>query len=287
MVTVDPDVLQADNLTLTDVVSAISPNNVRLPGGIVYQPGRETELDIRGDLPDPQSVAKLPIHVAYAATSGGTPSGTTTRTGGAGAGTATSSGGTGSAVTNETAAGNRGRAASNRITTRPSATVPPDVLAAAAAASVVPRATISLAPGATPAATPPAMTGGGMVPAERTSAAPSNINGSTQGSAGGATAAGDLYAGPPPPAAQRTSNTAAASASVPVDQPVNPPSLTSNNAQLSANAAPAMPAVSSNAYGSGAGTSMSPFVGTLAPWSVPSADKRIGDIATVTSSSVV
>jgi len=70
MVRVDPRLLAAADLTLTDVINSITPNNVRAPGGYVYQPGRETELDIRGDLPTPQTVADLPIHVAYAGTSG-------------------------------------------------------------------------------------------------------------------------------------------------------------------------------------------------------------------------
>jgi multidrug efflux pump subunit AcrB len=60
-------------------VSSITPNNVRAPGGYVYEPGRETELDVRGDLSTPQQVADLPIHVAYTGTT------TATATGGTGA----------------------------------------------------------------------------------------------------------------------------------------------------------------------------------------------------------
>ncbi|MDB5041907.1 MAG: acriflavin resistance protein [Candidatus Eremiobacteraeota bacterium] len=274
MVTVDPNVLQADNLTLTDVVSAISPNNARLPGGIVYQPGRETALDIRGDLADPQSVAKLPIHVAYTAASGGTQSNATARTGSAGAGTAvTNAAATSSAAANETAsAGNRVRGVPVRIAPRPSATVPPEVLSAA---TTVPLESFSPAPFATTAARSNTSTSEGTSPAP--APAPSNLIG---------------FAGPPPPSAQRTSSTGAsgaltAGANVVVDQPVNPPSVSSNSASLAANASPAMPPVSSGAYGSGAGTSMSPFVGALAAWAVPSADKRIGDIATVTNGNTV
>jgi len=48
-----------------------------------------------------------------------------------------------------------------------------------------------------------------------------------------------------------------------------------------------LPSASSNEYGSGSGTSMSPFVGILNPWAVPSADKRISDVAQVLSGSVV
>jgi multidrug efflux pump subunit AcrB len=78
-VTVDPNLLAANNLTLTDVVSSIAPNNVRAPGGYVYEPGRETELDVRGDLSTPQQVADLPIHVTYGGTT------TASATGGTGA----------------------------------------------------------------------------------------------------------------------------------------------------------------------------------------------------------
>ncbi len=62
-VTVDPTSLAASNLTLTDVVSTISQNNVRAPGGVIY--GKyETQIDVRGDLPDEATIAKLPIKLA-------------------------------------------------------------------------------------------------------------------------------------------------------------------------------------------------------------------------------
>ncbi|MGH7727741.1 MAG: efflux RND transporter permease subunit [Vulcanimicrobiaceae bacterium] len=60
-VRVDPNKLAAAGLTLGDVVTAISRNNVRAPGGIVYSPNRETTLDIRGDLSTVASVAGLPL----------------------------------------------------------------------------------------------------------------------------------------------------------------------------------------------------------------------------------
>src|SRR3984957_659218 len=55
-VTVNPDLLAANNLTLSDVVGSITPNNVRAPGGYVYGPSREVELDVRGDPATPQQV---------------------------------------------------------------------------------------------------------------------------------------------------------------------------------------------------------------------------------------
>jgi HAE1 family hydrophobic/amphiphilic exporter-1 len=58
-VNVDPRRLQSSGFTLTDVINAVANNNVRAPGGIVYQPNRETNLDIRGDITDVPSVAGL------------------------------------------------------------------------------------------------------------------------------------------------------------------------------------------------------------------------------------
>ena len=58
-VNVDPHKLMSSGFTLTDVINAISNNNVRAPGGIVYEPNRETNLDIRGDVQDVPTVANL------------------------------------------------------------------------------------------------------------------------------------------------------------------------------------------------------------------------------------
>ncbi|MGH7727742.1 MAG: efflux RND transporter permease subunit [Vulcanimicrobiaceae bacterium] len=58
-VNVNPHALSASGFTISDVVSTISSNNVRAPGGIVYSRNRETTLDIRGDITDPASVEGL------------------------------------------------------------------------------------------------------------------------------------------------------------------------------------------------------------------------------------
>jgi HAE1 family hydrophobic/amphiphilic exporter-1 len=58
-VAVDPGKLSSSGFTLTDVVSAITNNNVRAPGGIVYSPNRETNLDVRGDIQDARGVSGL------------------------------------------------------------------------------------------------------------------------------------------------------------------------------------------------------------------------------------
>ena len=56
---VHPEALLASGLTLTDVTNTIANNNVRAPGGIAYAPNRETNIDIRGDVTTPPSVADL------------------------------------------------------------------------------------------------------------------------------------------------------------------------------------------------------------------------------------
>ena len=61
VVTVDPTALQSGGYTINDVVSSISGNNSRLPGGIIYQPHRETLVDVRGDVQTPQSLEGLPL----------------------------------------------------------------------------------------------------------------------------------------------------------------------------------------------------------------------------------
>ncbi len=60
-VVVDPNALAGYGLTLPDIFNTLSGNNQRAPGGIAYQPGRETQIDVRGDITTPASVAALPV----------------------------------------------------------------------------------------------------------------------------------------------------------------------------------------------------------------------------------
>ena len=73
-VQVDPSKLSAAGFTLNDVVSSISQNNNREPGGIAYLGNRETTIDVRGDVSNVASVASLPILAAsqYTTTFGNT-----------------------------------------------------------------------------------------------------------------------------------------------------------------------------------------------------------------------
>jgi HAE1 family hydrophobic/amphiphilic exporter-1 len=63
-VTVDPQKLAANKITLTDVINTVGANNVRAPGGIVYNANREVNVDIRGDIIAPESILGLPISAA-------------------------------------------------------------------------------------------------------------------------------------------------------------------------------------------------------------------------------
>ncbi|MBV8423666.1 MAG: efflux RND transporter permease subunit [Candidatus Eremiobacteraeota bacterium] len=76
-VTVNPQILAGDNLTITDVVNTIQANNTHLPGGTLYAPGRQTALDVRADITDAKSVGDLLIQ-GTAGTSGVTAAANTT-----------------------------------------------------------------------------------------------------------------------------------------------------------------------------------------------------------------
>ncbi len=60
-VEVDPAKLVARNLTINDVINTISAENQRVPGGYAYQPGRQTIVDVRGDIQNINQVKALPI----------------------------------------------------------------------------------------------------------------------------------------------------------------------------------------------------------------------------------
>ncbi len=71
-INVSPQKLISSGFTLTDIVSSVTNNNVRAPGGILYSPNRETNLDVRGDIQDAASVSNLLLSGATPATSGTT-----------------------------------------------------------------------------------------------------------------------------------------------------------------------------------------------------------------------
>jgi HAE1 family hydrophobic/amphiphilic exporter-1 len=69
---VDPYRLLTDGLTLDDVISTITADNQRVPGGIAYEPNRETTIDVRGDITDIATVSRLPILTTGTTTSSST-----------------------------------------------------------------------------------------------------------------------------------------------------------------------------------------------------------------------
>ncbi|MEA2718988.1 MAG: hypothetical protein QOJ39_852, partial [Candidatus Eremiobacteraeota bacterium] len=60
-VVVDPQKLAAANLTLNDLITTIGSSNTRAAGGTAYGRERQTAIDIRGDIFQPQSISYLPI----------------------------------------------------------------------------------------------------------------------------------------------------------------------------------------------------------------------------------
>jgi HAE1 family hydrophobic/amphiphilic exporter-1 len=312
MVRANPNLLAANNLTVTDLVNAITPNNLRPPGGYVYQPGRETTLDVRGDLPDPQSVANLLIQVTSnvpIATSGGSgaATGTTTAATGSSAFSSTStSPGTAVAVSTATPA-----SAISKVPMT-NATVPPLNLAGIAVPTSSPSAAAS------PAVTPSSAAAGASVntttSGTATTATSSPSTSTTSGTTTTPTASpttltlangttGSSLSGPvamsAPAASTFTTTTTtstspttltnqSAAISVPLDTPIAPTALLSTSATSTGTALSTVaPSVTSSAFGSGSGTTATNFIGQLGNWAVPSANKRISDVATVEDSTVV
>ncbi|MFY9719866.1 MAG: efflux RND transporter permease subunit, partial [Candidatus Cybelea sp.] len=68
-VAVDPNLLASSGLTLNDIVSTISQNNTREPGGIAYLPNHETTVDVRGDVSNAATVADLAVFASSPFTS--------------------------------------------------------------------------------------------------------------------------------------------------------------------------------------------------------------------------
>ena len=252
VVAVDPALLAASNLTLTDVIDAIEPNNVRAPGGIVYQPGVETQIDIRGDITTPASVAALPIHVTSPTT----------------------------AISANVAAGGSATTATSGIATVSGA---PGTIsnAPATGAVTVPVATATTASYGTGAAMAQAITGSAQSgPGQATS--PPAPTASASASSSGAASLSTI--GTSTSGASATAGTSAIRP--PIGQPITVTAQQPSSAQPATNstAAGATAANTSIASG-GAGTSLSPFVGAFALWTNPSLAKRIADVATVRAGS--
>jgi HAE1 family hydrophobic/amphiphilic exporter-1 len=71
-INVSPKALTSSGFTLTDIVSSVTNNNVRAPGGILYSKNRETNLDVRGDIQDAATVSNLLLSGSVTNASAGT-----------------------------------------------------------------------------------------------------------------------------------------------------------------------------------------------------------------------
>ncbi len=317
-VTVDPTTLAASNLTLTDFVNTISQNNVRAPGGLVY--GKyETQIDVRGDLPDVASIAGLPIKLTppsfattggqrAAASSGVAFSGASAPAGGGSAASGPGAMGGGKGSSQGASSSTGANAASSVATTSTMSTSPGG---SNASSSTTSNATTGsgtsssqaggAGAGTASAATGPASvgTGAGTQPANGASTGPSlgvPADGTTQqqpsaatngGTNGGVSSGGITYGTAYGGASSGAPLTSTTAAPAPVSSPGAQVSTTigpsGNSANASVPRAP-MPQIP-QPLGNGPSLTMSPGVGTLAPYSVVSANRKLGDFAHVELSS--
>jgi HAE1 family hydrophobic/amphiphilic exporter-1 len=170
-VAVNPNLLSSAGFTLNDIVSTISSNNNREPGGIAYQHNRETTIDVRGDVTNVASVANLPIQAAsqFTSTFGnstytepavlgapGAPSGSASAATGSGGTGAIATPGAAGAASSPAPAGSAAVMTSTPQSSNAPAPTPSPFVAVTAAATTIatpsPLATSSPASNATPAA---------------------------------------------------------------------------------------------------------------------------------------
>jgi len=282
-VDVTPQSLSAAGLTPADVVSAISSNNVRAPGGIAYLGNRETSIDVRGDVTDTSNVENLLVvgGVTGNTTSGTTgPSGATvvqygSRSGpaagativtpnvasGSGAGAATS-------VTTTTVGGpaqssaqaSAAQAASGSAAATPLPEVTPYGAAAQATASASAVATSN------PEAAAPAPAATFASSAAGTSGAPTSQSTSAAGAVTGTTTYSIATAAPYYVYGSSSSSSSSSSAAS---------AAAAASASGGSTPGTASAAATGSSASSGAGSS------TLNPWSASSRLYRVRDIATV------
>lgn len=263
----DPAKLAASNLTLTDLINSISSNNMRQPGGYVYQPGRETQIDVRGDIFDAASIADLPISAssgASASSSSGSASGGASTTSSAAASIVAAQSGSGTAP-----------GIGNIAVPAAEASAPSSAISAPSNESTTSANTASPSPTPSSAAITAQAAEGETLPA-----AVPTIAGSygTVHSGSGAAAAAT------PAAAESSQSTTSSVVSLGPDAPatVASPSTTSGSAiSQSPYTEGVLPSVSSNEVGAAAGTSLAPFSGALSLWAIPTTNREVKDVAQV------
>ena len=78
VVSANPTALDAHGATLTDLVVAVANNNARAPGGYATGAGKETSIDVRGDIQDADSISRLLVNSTAPATTSSSSTATST-----------------------------------------------------------------------------------------------------------------------------------------------------------------------------------------------------------------
>jgi HAE1 family hydrophobic/amphiphilic exporter-1 len=196
-VTVNPNLLASSGLTLNDIVSTISQNNLREPGGIAYLPNHETTIDVRGDVSNAATVADLPVFASspFTSTFGNASYNEPALPGSPGAPISSSSSSSSAAagtIAVPSPAAQSGAAPAASAAAAPATAVTP---APNASISPMPSASASASPSPLPAATPPNLAASIIA---RTSAttAPSAAPAQTQSTTSASSTGSGGYAGP-------------------------------------------------------------------------------------------
>jgi HAE1 family hydrophobic/amphiphilic exporter-1 len=196
-VAVNPNLLASSGLTLNDIVSTISQNNLREPGGIAYLPNHETTIDVRGDVSNAATVADLPVFASspFTSTFGNASYNEPALPGSPGApisASSSSSSGGGGTIALPSPAAQPAAAPAAAAAATPVAAVTP---MPNASTSPMPSASASASPSPLPAATPPNLAANVIA---RTSAttAPSAAPAQTQSTSSATSSGSGGYAGP-------------------------------------------------------------------------------------------
>ena len=293
-VQVDSSALVSSGLTLTDVVSALASNNTRAPGGIAYGAGRETQIDVRGDITTVPSIADLLIAGGGSAPAArGTSTATTSGSGAPAPSNASAANAVASSAQSAQSGGAAGTASFARPVSGPtdsgitstfavpesggvSSTSGSNATPAATASAAATNATSATASGANLPAANGAMSAGGV-----TTSSSSGASGTSQATSGAQTFSNVANAAAGTSGFAPTANAAANGATNLGAIGNTAGTLSSVTASTGSAALPTMP----NVAGGQAGVTSSQLVGELDPWTTIASLRRIGDVANVVDGS--
>jgi HAE1 family hydrophobic/amphiphilic exporter-1 len=195
-VAVNPNLLASSGLTLNDIVSTISQNNLREPGGIAYLPNHETTIDVRGDVSSAATVADLPVFASspFTSTFGNASYNEPALPGSPGAPSSASSSSSSAAagtIALPSPAAQPAAAPAAPAVASPAAGITP---APNASVSPMPSASASASPSPVPAAMP--NLAASVIAASSATAAPSAAPAQTQSTASASSTGSGSYAGP-------------------------------------------------------------------------------------------